>query len=170
MSEGDKDKLKKQFIESGDEDSVLDAFLNLLPSDDECYKRANADEPPKFVKKLRDIRSSERVIMGAVADYAGAKLMRMRCEKRRFPRMRLVQLDKNLLGAYDSINDTLETGRLEEEKEAARGRKLLDGCVARAENIKVKDLTIDATVAKGELHCIANGEGYEDREISWKRE
>ena len=164
-----RDKLEKTFLEADDQDEVMDAFLALLPSDDECYETAISDEPPKFVKKLKDIDASSEVISNAVREYASAKLMRMRCEKRRFPRMRLVQMDKNLLSTYDSVNDTLEERELTPEQEALRGRKLLDQCRQRADNERLNGFTIDSSVARGELQCIANDEGFEKRSISWNR-
>lgn len=169
MEKGEREEMERAFVESDDEGSVLDAFLALLPTEEESFAAASSSAPQKFVRKLQDINSSGRVISEAVTDYAGAKLMRMRCEKRRFPRGRIIQMDKNLLGIYDSINDKLSHGEMTPEEEAQRGRQLLDECKARADAIQLKGFTIDSTVARGELQCIANGEGYEKREISWKR-
>ena len=83
--------------------------------------------------------------------------------------MRLVQMDKNLLSTYDSVNDTLEERELTPEQEALRGRKLLDQCRQRADNERLNGFTIDSSVARGELQCIANDEGFEKRSISWNR-
>lgn len=161
--------LEEEFIAAEGSEAVLDAFLALLPSEDQCFEEASSNHPKKFVAKLKDIGSSARVISDAVSEYAGAKLMRMRCEKRRFPKARFERMDKNLLGIYDSVNDTLETRELTAEEEAKRGRLLLDSCRARAENVRLEGFTIDEAIAKGELQCIANGEGFVEREISWKR-
>ena len=68
-------KIEKTFLESEDQDEVMDAFLALLPSDDECYETAISDTPPKFVKKLKDIDASSEVVSNAVREYASAKLM-----------------------------------------------------------------------------------------------
>ncbi len=150
-------------------DAVLDAFLALLPTEDENFKVANSPNPAKFISKLRDIESSARVILGAASDYAGAKLMRMRCEKRRIPRKRIQRVDQNLLEIYDLENDALGAHPMKPDKEKERGRELLNACSKRAETIIVPEVTFDSSIAKGELHCLANGEGYEKREISWKR-
>lgn len=150
-------------------DAVLDAFLALLPTEDENYKMANSPTPAKFIAKLHDIDSSSRTILNAASDYAGAKLMRMRCEKRRIPRKRIQRVDQNLLSIYDLEDNALEVQPLKPEKEKERGRKLLNACSKRAEAIVVPEVTFDSSIAKGELHCLANGEGYEKREISWKR-
>ncbi|MBQ3808863.1 MAG: hypothetical protein II840_13015 [Kiritimatiellae bacterium] len=150
-------------------DAVLDAFLALLPTEDENYKVANSQNPAKFIAKLHDIDSSARTILNAASDYAGAKLVRMRCEKRRIPRKRIQRVDQNLLEIYDLENDALDEQPLKPEKEKERGRKLLNACSKRAETIVVPEVTFDSSIAKGELHCLANGEGYERREISWKR-
>lgn len=168
MRIGKKTKLEVEFAEA-DEDVVIDKFLDLLPTKAASFVAANARHPQKFVKKLRDIHSSQYVVNGAVSDYAGAMLMRMRWEYRRLERKRIKRLDQNLLSIYDSINDTLPIRKLSPKEEEARGRVLLDCCKARAEAMNVPGFTIDPSVAKGELQCIANGEGYEKREITWKR-
>ena len=90
MSEVD-DKLEAFINAEGD--AVLDAFLALLPTEEENYNVANSPTPAKFISKLHDIESSARVILSAASDYAGAKLMRMRCEKRRIPRKRIQRVD-----------------------------------------------------------------------------
>ena len=168
MGTGKMTKLEAEFAEA-DEDVVIDKFLDLLPTKAESFAAANAKQPQKFVKKLRDIHSSQYVVNGAVSDYAGAMLMRMRWEHRRLERKRIKRLDQNLLSEYDSINDTLPIEKLSPKDEEARGRELLDRCKARAAGMNVPGFTIDPSVAKGELQCIANGEGYEKREITWKR-
>ena len=166
MSEVD-DKLEAFINAEGD--AVLDAFLALLPTEEENYNVANSSTPAKFISKLHDIESSARVVLCAASDYAGAKLMRMRCEKRRIPRKRIQRVDQNLLAIYDLENDALGDRPLKPDKEKARGRELLNACSRRAETIAVPEVTFDSSIAKGELHCLANGEGYERREISWKR-
>ena len=168
MGIGKKAKLETEFVEAS-EDVVIDKFLDLWPTKAASFVAANARHPQKFVKKLRDIHSSQYVVNGAVSDYAGAMLMRMRWEYRRLDRKRITRLDQNLLSIYDSINDALPIAKLSPKDEEARGRDLLDRCKTRAEGMKVPGFTIDPSVAKGELQCIANGEGYEKREITWKR-
>lgn len=167
MPEVDDNKFEAFINAEGD--AVLDAFLALLPTEDENFQVASSPNPAKFISKLRDIESSARVILSAASDYAGAKLMRMRCEKRRIPRKRIQRVDQNLLEMYDLENDALEARPLKPDKEKARGRELFNACSKRAETIVVPEVTFDSSIAKGELHCLANGEGYERREISWKR-
>lgn len=162
--------IEQAFLASNDSETVYDAFLALLPTEDQCFETVNSKKPMKFVSKLKDIGSSSRVITEAVSEYAGAKLMRMRCEKRRFPRDRLVRMDHNLISIYDSVNDSLTTKDLKPEDEQQRGRELLDKCKERSANVKLPGFTIDVGIAKGELQCIANGEGYEKRDITWKRQ
>lgn len=169
MGKGKKTEPEKTFLEAEDEDAVLNAFFDLVPSKTEKFEAANAKQPQRFVKKLRDIKSSQRVVTEAVAEYAGAKLMRMRWECRRLERKKITRLDHNLLSIYDSVNDALPIKALSAEEEEARGRDLLDRCKERAERMNVPGFTIDPSVAKGELQCIANDEGYEKREITWKR-
>ena len=71
MSEVD-DKLEAFINAEGDD--VLDAFLALLPTEDENYSVANSSNPAEFISKLYDIESSARVILSAASDYADAKL------------------------------------------------------------------------------------------------
>lgn len=166
----DREQLEQQFINADEEGAIMDAFLALLPTEEQCFAEASAEHPKKFVQKLKDINASARVIMGDVQDYAGAKLMRMRCEKRRIPPRRIKYLDEELLKIYDSASDRLPVEDLSPEKEAERGRELLDECKTRAEQLKVPGLVPNSSAARGELQLLANGEGIEDtREISWKR-
>lgn len=170
MDAEDRETLQRRLFEAEGDDEVLDAFLDLLPSADEDYQMGMQERPHKFVQKLYDIRSSAHVVVNAVSEYAAAKLMRMRWESRRLPKARLGYFDQQLLSIYDSANDALEQRKLKPEEEADRGRRLLNECQKRAEVVSLAKFTICPSVAKGELQCLANGEGFQQREISWKRQ
>ncbi len=154
---------------NADDTALLEAFMRLLPSEDDVFRFASEERPAKFVRKLHDIGSSSRTIVSAVTDYAGAKLMRMRYKQRRLSPNRIKLVDHNLLSIFDCENDALDDSQFPPGKEKERGRQLYNLCEARAEQLQMQGFILDPSVAKGELHCLANGEGYEHREISWKQ-
>lgn len=61
MEKGEREEIERAFVESDDEGSVLDAFLALLPTEEESFAAASSSAPQKFVKKLQDINPTFHV-------------------------------------------------------------------------------------------------------------
>jgi len=163
---------KKSFLESKD-DEVFDLFLDLLPSGDQCEEIAATSEKRRpFLKKLDDIHAGARVKRDCVKNYIGAKLMHLRSEHQRISKKRLEAVDVQLCQMFDSANDALpDPTNMPKPKAEERGRRLLNDCNTRAEAVKMRGFTLqdDTTIAKGELQCLANKEGFIKRELTWKQ-
>lgn len=161
---------KKPFLES-EGDEVFDLFLDLLPSGDQCEEIvATGAEDRLFLRKLNDIHAGARVKRDSVKNYIGAKLMHLRSEHQRIPKRRLESVDDQLCQMFDNANDALpDPTKMSKVKAEERGRRLLNDCNARAEAVKVSGFTLqdDTTIAKGELQCLANKEGFIKRELTW---
>lgn len=163
---------KLQFLESKDHDEVFDLFLELVPSNDQCLVIASNDVERPFLKKLQEIHAGSRVKRDCVRNYIGAKLMHLRSEHQRVSKKRLEDVDNQLCQMFDSVNDALpDPEGMTKAKAEARGRQLLDACNERAESMKMSGFTLqnDTTIAKGELQCLANCEGFIRRELRWKQ-
>lgn len=170
MAHDDADAAREEFLRADNSDRLIDAFLKLIPDEATAVGEVcSVGQRPKFMRKLDDIRAAAAVKLDAALEYSGAKIMRDRWDFRNLPRDRIARLDDNLVSIFNSENDALEERRMDEAGEARRGRELLNRCKARSETLQLVDFTIDPAVAKGELHCLANGEGYVPKEITWKR-
>ena len=163
-------KEEKELVEATSEHDVLRAFLKLLPNPDENFRSATSDKPLLFIQKLMDVGIGIRARSAAAGYYAAAQVMRMKWEKCRLEKEFIVRMDEHLTSIYDEENDFLpeDIGNIELEK--ARGTKLYHECLKRAENVHLDGFTIDHAVSKGELHCIANDEGFNGRKITWLRQ
>ena len=164
---------KTQFVEEQNQDAVFDLFLDLVPSNDQCQRIvAKSGTSRLFLTKLADIHAGAPVKRDCVRNYIGAKLMHLRSEHQRVSKKRLENVDEQLCQMFDSENDALpDPEGLSKKRSEERGRTLLDRCNKRAEAMKVSGFTLqdDTTIAKGELQCLANREGFIKREITWKQ-
>lgn len=164
------DRQVKALIAAEDQRAVERAFLELMPTDDDDFATATADKPMKFIKKLDDIDSKERVKINAAHQYAAATIMSIRCERRRkIPPRFLQEIDQELLTIFDESDDALPTATGSLKEAQSRGRTLYNDCMKRAESLPIDEFNIRSVVAKGEFHRLANGQGFKKREITWLR-